>query len=174
MPGSASVRGISVHIANLMSHRTIRSALRPVFMDRKTLGDNGAPGSRAPATARDRTPPSEYDRPPMKLDSSTAAVITGGASGLGAATARALSSLGVKVALFDLNDAKGEPFAKEIGAVFCKVDVTDDASVDAGFARARAAHGQERVLVNCAGTAIARSEERRVGKECRSRWSPYH
>ncbi len=91
----------------------------------------------------------------MKLDEATSAVVTGAASGLGAATARALRSLGVKVAIFDLNEAKGEPFAKEIGAVFCKVDVTDDASVDAGFARARGAHGQERVLVNCAGTAVA-------------------
>ncbi len=91
----------------------------------------------------------------MKLDATTSAIVTGGASGLGAATARALAAHGVKVALFDLNDAKGEPFAKELGAVFCKVDVTDDASVDAGFARARQANGQERVLVNCAGTAVA-------------------
>jgi NAD(P)-dependent dehydrogenase (short-subunit alcohol dehydrogenase family) len=91
----------------------------------------------------------------MKLDSTTSAVVTGGASGLGAATARALRGLGVKVALFDLNDAKGEPFASEIGATFCKVDVTDEASVDAGFARARGANGQERILVNCAGTAVA-------------------
>lgn len=91
----------------------------------------------------------------MKLDATTSAIVTGGASGLGAATARALAAHGVRVALFDLNEAKGEPFAREIGAVFCKVDVTDDASVDAGFARARQAHGQERVLVNCAGTAVA-------------------
>jgi NAD(P)-dependent dehydrogenase (short-subunit alcohol dehydrogenase family) len=91
----------------------------------------------------------------MKLDATIGAVVTGGASGLGAATARALASLGVKVSIFDLNDAKGEALAREIGAVFCKVDVTDDASVDAGFARARAANGQERVLVNCAGTAVA-------------------
>ena len=91
----------------------------------------------------------------MKLDATTTAIITGGASGLGAATARALRGLGVKVAIFDLNDAKGEPFAREIGATFCKVDVTDDASVEAGFARARGANGQERILVNCAGTAVA-------------------
>jgi NAD(P)-dependent dehydrogenase (short-subunit alcohol dehydrogenase family) len=90
----------------------------------------------------------------MKLDATTSAIVTGGASGLGAATARALASLGVKVALFDLNEAKGTPFAQEIGAVFCKVDVTDEASVEAGFARARQANGQERVLVNCAGTAV--------------------
>jgi NAD(P)-dependent dehydrogenase (short-subunit alcohol dehydrogenase family) len=90
----------------------------------------------------------------MKLDSTTSAIVTGGASGLGAATARALAANGVKVALFDLNESKGAPFAQEIDAVFCKVDVTDEASVEAGFARAREAHGQERVLVNCAGTAV--------------------
>ncbi|HEX7850894.1 MAG TPA: SDR family NAD(P)-dependent oxidoreductase [Sphingomonas sp.] len=91
----------------------------------------------------------------MNLDSSIAAVITGGASGLGAATARALAAKGVKVALFDLNAELGETVAAEIGGTFCTVDVTDDASVDAGFAKARAAHGQERVLVNCAGTGNA-------------------
>ncbi len=91
----------------------------------------------------------------MKLDSSVAAVVTGGASGLGAATARALASYGVKVALFDFNEEKGEAVAKEIGGVFCKVDVTSDEQVDAGFAKARAAHGQERILVNCAGTGNA-------------------
>jgi NAD(P)-dependent dehydrogenase (short-subunit alcohol dehydrogenase family) len=88
----------------------------------------------------------------MKLDSHIAAVVTGGASGLGAATARRLAGRGVKVALFDLNVEQGETLAKEIGGVFCKVDVTSDEQVDAAFAKARAAHGQERVLVNCAGT----------------------
>lgn len=91
----------------------------------------------------------------MKLDSSLAAVVTGAASGLGAATARALAAQGVKVAVFDLNVEAGEAVAAEIGGVFCEVNVTDDASVDAGFAKARAAHGQERILVNCAGIAPA-------------------
>ena len=91
----------------------------------------------------------------MKLDSSVAAVVTGGASGLGEATARALAAQGVKVAIFDMNDAKGEKVASEIGGVFCKVDVTSEETVDAGFAKAREAHGQERVLVNCAGTGNA-------------------
>ena len=85
----------------------------------------------------------------------TAAVVTGGASGLGAATARALAAKGVKVAIFDLQADKGEALADEIGGVFCKVDVTSDDSVDAGFPAARAAHGQERILVNCAGTGNA-------------------
>ena len=91
----------------------------------------------------------------MKLSSDISAVITGGASGLGAATAKRLASHGVKVALFDLNEEKGEALAKELGGVFCKVNVTDEASVDAGFEKSRAAIGQERILVNCAGTGNA-------------------
>ena len=91
----------------------------------------------------------------MKLDSTIAAVITGGASGLGAATARALAAKGVKVAIFDLQTEKGEAVAAEIGGIFCEVNVTSDESVDAGFEKARAAHGQERILVNCAGTGSA-------------------
>ena len=90
----------------------------------------------------------------MELNNKIAAVVTGGASGLGEATARKLASYGVKVAIFDFNAEKGEAVAKEIGGVFCKVDVTKEESVDAGFAAARAAHGQERILVNCAGTGI--------------------
>jgi NAD(P)-dependent dehydrogenase (short-subunit alcohol dehydrogenase family) len=91
----------------------------------------------------------------MQLDASISAVITGGASGLGAATARRLAARGVRVALFDLNEAAGQALAREIGGLFCRVDVTDEASVDAGFAQARAAQGQERILVNCAGTGNA-------------------
>ncbi len=91
----------------------------------------------------------------MKLDSSVSAVVTGGASGLGEATVRALAAQGVKVAIFDMNEARGEAVAAEIGGVFCKVNVTSEEDVDAGFAKARAAHGQERILVNCAGTGNA-------------------
>jgi NAD(P)-dependent dehydrogenase (short-subunit alcohol dehydrogenase family) len=91
----------------------------------------------------------------MELNSTVSAVITGGASGLGAATARALAAKGVKVALFDMNVDKGEALAAELGGVFCKVNVTSDEEVDAGFARARAANGQERILVNCAGIGNA-------------------
>jgi NAD(P)-dependent dehydrogenase (short-subunit alcohol dehydrogenase family) len=87
--------------------------------------------------------------------SGISAVVTGGASGLGAATARALAKEGVKVAIFDMNAEKGEAVAKEIGGVFCNVNVTDDKSVDEGFAKARAAIGQERILINCAGTGNA-------------------
>jgi NAD(P)-dependent dehydrogenase (short-subunit alcohol dehydrogenase family) len=91
----------------------------------------------------------------MELNSSVAAVVTGGASGLGEATARALAARGVRVAIFDMNEQKGEAVAKDIGGVFCKVNVTSDDDVDAGFAKARAAHGQERILINCAGTGNA-------------------
>lgn len=87
----------------------------------------------------------------MKLDSSISAVVTGGASGLGLATAKALAAQGVKVAIFDLSEDAGEACAKELGGTFCKVDVLSDESVDQGFAKARDAHGQERILVNCAG-----------------------
>jgi NAD(P)-dependent dehydrogenase (short-subunit alcohol dehydrogenase family) len=102
----------------------------------------------------------------MKLDSSVSAVITGGASGLGAATARLLTQHGVKVALFDMNPETGEAVAGELGGVFCKVNVTSDDEVDAAFAKARAANGQERILVNCAGigaSAKTASRDRETG-----------
>ena len=91
----------------------------------------------------------------MKLDSTVTAIITGGSSGLGAATARRFAAQGVRVAIFDFNETLGEAIAAEIGGVCCKVDVTKEAEVDAAFAKARAALGQERVLVNCAGTGLA-------------------
>lgn len=102
----------------------------------------------------------------MKI-AGAAAVVTGGASGLGEATARALAAAGVKVAIFDMNAEKGEKVAKEIGGLFCNVNVTSDDSVDAGFAKARAAHGQERILVNCAGTGNAiktASKDKKTGE----------
>ena len=105
----------------------------------------------------------------MKLDSSIAAVVTGGASGLGEATARLLASTGVKVALLDLERQreKGERLAKEIGGVFCPANVTSEDEVNAAFEQARAAHGQERILVNCAGTGNAArtaSRDRQTGE----------
>ncbi len=87
----------------------------------------------------------------MRIDSSLAAVVTGGASGLGLATVKALRAAGVKVAIFDLNEQVGEAIAAETGSTFCRCDVLSDESVDAAFAKARAANGQERVLVCCAG-----------------------
>jgi len=91
----------------------------------------------------------------VRLDDSIAAVVTGGASGLGAATARALAGAGVRVAVFDLRDQPGRALVGEIGGRFVHVDVCRDESVAAGFAQARAAHGQERILVNCAGVLAA-------------------
>ena len=91
----------------------------------------------------------------MELNSSIAAIITGGASGLGEATARALAKRGVKIAIFDLQKEKGEKVARELDGVFCEVNVTNDESVIEGFKKARAAVGQERILVNCAGTGNA-------------------
>jgi NAD(P)-dependent dehydrogenase (short-subunit alcohol dehydrogenase family) len=89
----------------------------------------------------------------MKIDSTIAAVVTGGASGLGRATAEALAASGVKVAIFDINDALGEEVAAAIGGLFVHVDITDEESVLDGYAKARAAHGQERVCVHCAMTS---------------------
>jgi len=91
----------------------------------------------------------------MELGSSIGAVVTGGASGLGEATARALAARGVRVAIFDMQKDKGEKVAADIKGVFCEVNVTNDDSVAEGFAKARAAQGQERILVNCAGTGNA-------------------
>ena len=92
----------------------------------------------------------------MELGSGIAAVVTGGASGLGAATARKLSSHGVKVGIFDLNEEQGKAVADEIGGVFAKCDVTNEDNVVAALQTVRDAHGQERILVNCAGIAIGR------------------
>lgn len=83
------------------------------------------------------------------------AIVTGGASGLGAATARHLADLGIKVTVFDLNQPLGESLATEIGGGFASVDVSDAASVAAGIAQAEAAFGTPRILVNCAGIGPA-------------------
>ena len=98
-----------------------------------------------------------------------AAVVTGAASGLGEATARALAARGAKVAVFDRDGERGSKVADEIGGIFCEVDVTSDEKVAAAFARARAAHGQERILVNCAGIAnaaktVSRDKETKAAK----------
>ena len=97
----------------------------------------------------------------MKIDSSIAAIVTGGASGLGLATVKALRAAGVKVAIFDLNEDIGEAMAAETGSIFCRCDVLSDESVDEAFAKARAANGQERVLVSCAGGGNAIPTARR-------------
>ncbi|MBL4741010.1 MAG: SDR family NAD(P)-dependent oxidoreductase [Sneathiella sp.] len=87
--------------------------------------------------------------------SGKAAIVTGGASGLGAATARKLSEAGVKVSIFDMNKDLAETVAAEIGGTAIFANVSDDASLDAAFAAARAANGPARILVNCAGIGPA-------------------
>nr|NUR38173.1 SDR family oxidoreductase [Sphingomonas sp.] len=97
------------------------------------------------------------------------AVVTGAASGLGEATARELARRGARVAVFDRDADRGQKVAGDIGGVFCEVDVTSDDKVKAAFQKARAAHGQERILVNCAGVAnaaktVARDKETKAAK----------
>ncbi len=89
----------------------------------------------------------------MHIDSSISAIVTGGASGLGEATARMLRAKGVKVGILDMQQERGETVAREIGAVFQLCDVTSEASVEAALAAIRAINGQERILANCAGIA---------------------
>jgi NAD(P)-dependent dehydrogenase (short-subunit alcohol dehydrogenase family) len=98
----------------------------------------------------------------MQLGSDISAVVTGGASGLGEATARALAARGVRVGVLDLNEEAGRSVASEIGGTFARCDVTDEATVDAALAAVRARHGQERILVNCAGIVVGRRVVRRV------------
>lgn len=90
----------------------------------------------------------------MKLDQ-TCAVITGGASGLGEATARHFAANGAKVALFDLNEERGQQVAADLGGSFHKTDVTDEDSVAAAIAAAKTAMGTITAAVNCAGIAPA-------------------
>ncbi|MDO6414591.1 SDR family oxidoreductase [Sphingomonas sp. BIUV-7] len=87
----------------------------------------------------------------MKIDPSLSAVVTGGASGLGLATVKALRAQGASVAIFDLNEEAGAAAAAETGASFVPCDVLSDDSVDRAFAAARAVQGQERALICCAG-----------------------
>jgi len=91
-----------------------------------------------------------------------AAIVTGGASGLGKATAQMLAANGAKVAIFDLNEEAAGATAQALGAVHFAVDVADDASVAAGIDAAEKAHGVARILVNCAGIAPA---AKTVGKD---------
>ena len=97
----------------------------------------------------------------MKI-AETAALVTGGASGLGAATARALAARGARVAILDLDAAKGEAVAVEIGGFYAHCDVADETSASAAIAASAEAHGAARILVSCAGIGTA---ARIVGRE---------
>src|SRR5256885_5957268 len=91
-----------------------------------------------------------------------AAIITGGGSGLGAATAVRLASSGVKVAIVDINIDVAKEVAGRCGGIAIQCDVSDAPSGSAAVAEARARNGAARILVNCAGIGLAR---RIVGKE---------
>jgi NAD(P)-dependent dehydrogenase (short-subunit alcohol dehydrogenase family) len=91
----------------------------------------------------------------MQLGPETPAIVTGGASGLGAAVVKALTANDAKVSIFDLDIERGTDLARECGAAFLRVDVSDPQSVADGLRAAREAHGQERIAVNCAGIAPA-------------------
>ncbi len=91
-----------------------------------------------------------------------AAIVTGGASGMGAETARALAAAGARVTVMDLNEEELNKVAKDIGGLAVQCDVSSADSAEAAVARAKAAHGAARVLVNCAGIAPAK---RIVGRD---------
>lgn len=100
----------------------------------------------------------------MLIDSSLSAIVTGGASGLGLATVKALRAAGAKVAIFDINQDQGEGIAAQVGATFHRVDIMSEESAIAGFDSARATQGQERLLVHCAmvskgGKTVSKDKE---------------
>jgi len=97
----------------------------------------------------------------MKIEGQ-AALVTGGASGLGEATARELARLGAKVAVLDRNAEQAAKVAADIGGVACACDITDPDSVAAAIAQACAAHGTARILMNVAGIGTAK---RIIGKD---------
>jgi NAD(P)-dependent dehydrogenase (short-subunit alcohol dehydrogenase family) len=97
----------------------------------------------------------------MKIEGQ-AALVTGGASGLGEATARELARLGAKVAVLDVNTTLAEKVATEIGGIACSCDITNTDSVNAALDKAAAAHGPARILMNVAGIGSAK---RIVGKD---------
>lgn len=93
-----------------------------------------------------------------------AVIVTGGASGLGAATVRKLAANGAKVAVFDLNASLGERLAAEIGGRFFSVDVAEDEAVQSAVEAAEAEHGIARILVNCAGVGTPAKTVNREGQ----------
>ncbi|MEM0989315.1 MAG: SDR family NAD(P)-dependent oxidoreductase [Pseudomonadota bacterium] len=98
----------------------------------------------------------------MQISAETPALVTGAASGLGEATARALAAKGAKVAILDRDAARGQAVAQDIGGIFQETDVTSDASVEAAIAAAAEAHGAPRICVNCAGVGPA---QKTIGRD---------
>ena len=91
-----------------------------------------------------------------------AVLITGGGSGLGAATARAMAAKGAKIGIIDQSKENAEKVAAEVKGVALHADVTDEEAIKAAIAKAEAAHGIARVLMNCAGIG---GSQRIVGKD---------
>ncbi len=99
----------------------------------------------------------------MNIDG-MAAIVTGGASGLGAATARRLAAAGARVTIFDLNTGLGNATARETGGHFVPVNVTDETAVEAAIGEAEGLYGKARILVNCAGIGPPAKVVSREGK----------
>ncbi len=100
----------------------------------------------------------------MRPGPETPVVVSGGASGLGAATARAFARRGAPVAILDLDAERGAAVAGEVHGLFCATDVTDPAAVGEALERAAAAHGVARIAVACAGIAPAARSVDREGR----------
>ena len=100
----------------------------------------------------------------MEITTDIAAIVTGGASGLGEATSTMLAQAGAKVAIVDLNEDAGRALAERLGGIFVSANVSDDSSANEAIASAEKAHGVARILVNCAGVAPA---AKTVGKEAK-------
>ena len=97
----------------------------------------------------------------MKLEGNIA-IVTGGGSGLGAATAETLAAAGVKVTVLDINKEAAEAVAEKIHGIAIVCDVSSPEAAEAAIAQAREAHGAARILINCAGIGVAK---RILGKE---------
>ncbi len=90
----------------------------------------------------------------MKLGKDISAIVAGGATGLGAATAEKLAAAGCKVAILDMYRSEGEAIANKIGGIYRHLEISSEITVDTAFDFVRDDHGVERVLVNCAGVAL--------------------
>jgi NAD(P)-dependent dehydrogenase (short-subunit alcohol dehydrogenase family) len=98
----------------------------------------------------------------MRLGKNIAAIVAGGATGLGAAAAEKLAQAGCKVAVLDMYREPGEALARKIGGIYCHLEISSEITVDTAIDFAREEHGPERILVNCAGIAL---DQRAVWRE---------